>query len=43
VALKDARTVLHALDFPIIVRNMVDDINVPTKIAVALLRVEVCA
>ena len=41
--LKDARTVLHALDFPTFVRDTADDINAPTKIAVTLLKLEVCA
>jgi hypothetical protein len=40
---KDARIMLHALAFPIIVRNTADDINAPTKIAVTLLKLEVCA
>ena len=38
VVLKDARTMLHALDFPIFIRNMADDIDAPTKIAVTLPR-----
>jgi hypothetical protein len=34
---------LHALVFPIFVRNTVGDIDAYTKIAVALLKVEDCA
>ena len=34
---------LHALAFPIFVRNMVGDIDAYTKIAVNLLKVEDCA
>ena len=40
---KDAITVLHALDFPIFVRDTADDIDAPTKIAVTLFKLEVCA